>query len=326
MHPVARKGKVVAGKNCEAASFRKKTLKVLAEKPFALLFGSKLRRYEASALSLDKETDKAYVLFDNSYAVAQMHDATTGRFDKAELHDWDGKESEESDFEFLGYNATDGKFVAGREAVEDLDRKGRFHAEMWETKLGEDGLETGMMCKSEFGFESGNKGFEGGIVIEDGMGGSYLLGVCEGNFCAGGKRGKEAGNGRIVVMRKVVKGEECVYETVEIIKMPREAYFQDYSDLDIRDGRIVITSQENSAIFVGTISVQDGKVELGKGGKVYDFPRGDNCEIKYCNIEGVAFVGERMLLTVSDAMKGSGRQDYRCLEKDQSIHLFEIPP
>lgn len=26
----------------------------------------------------------------------------------------------------------------------------------------------------------------------------YLLGLCEGNFCAGGKHGREKGNGRIV--------------------------------------------------------------------------------------------------------------------------------
>jgi hypothetical protein len=29
--------------------------------------------------------------------------------------------------------------------------------------------------------------------------GSYLLGMCEGNYCEGGSRGREPGNGRIIV-------------------------------------------------------------------------------------------------------------------------------
>jgi len=32
----------------------------------------------------------------------------------------------------------------------------------------------------------------------------YVLGLCEGNYCAEGSKGREAGNGRVVVMQRVV--------------------------------------------------------------------------------------------------------------------------
>ena len=34
---------------------------------------------------------------------------------------------------------------------------------------------------------------------------------------------------------------------------------------------------------------------------------------------------DEMLMAVSDKMKSKGRQDFRCHEKDQSIHAFVIP-
>ena len=43
---------------------------------------------------------------------------------------------------------------------------------------------------------------------------------------------------------------------------------------------------------------------------------------------GIHFVdgaAGQLLVAVSDRMKGRGRQDFRCLEKDQSMHLFSLP-
>jgi hypothetical protein len=43
--------------------------------------------------------------------------------------------------------------------------------------------------------------------------------LCEGNFCAEGKKGKESGNGRLVVMSRqegdVVPGFNCYWKTVK---------------------------------------------------------------------------------------------------------------
>ncbi len=134
----------------------------------------------------------------------------------------------------------------------------------------------------------------------------------------------------IVVMRRGVdKKGRCVYETAGLVEVPSEANFQDYSAMAVRNGReIAITSQEDSGVFVG-------KIRLGRGDDeplfhietvgVYHFPRDRDCEIQYCNIEGVMFLGPHSILAVSDQMKGGGRQGYRCRRKDQSVHVFQFP-
>ena len=60
-------------------------------------------------------------------------------------------------------------------------------------------------------------------------------------------------------------------------------------------------------------------------GKVLQFPKSEECHTVYCNIEGIHWINEEMLLGVSDEMKGRGKQDYRCFEKDQAIHAFVLP-
>ena len=54
--------------------------------------------------------------------------------------------------------------------------------------------------------------------------------------------------------------------------------------------------------------------------------------MQYCNIEGIHWVthggGEdrpQMLVAVSDKMKSKGRQPAACHDKDQSVHLFQLP-
>ena len=56
-------------------------------------------------------------------------------------------------------------------------------------------------CRSEIEFEGDSKGFEGGTSVRGADGVLYLLGLCEGNFCSE-SRGKEVGNGRVVVMAR----------------------------------------------------------------------------------------------------------------------------
>lgn len=61
------------------------------------------------------------------------------------------------------------------------------------------------------------------------------------------------------------------------------------------------------------------------GGRVLQFPKSEDCHTVYCNIEGIHWMNNEMLLAVSDKMKGRGKQNYRCLEKDQAIHAFVLP-
>ncbi len=104
--------------------------------------------------------------------------------------------------------------------------------------------------------------------------------------------------------------------------------------MSILGNHIAVSSQENSAVWIGIIephptpssseifSLRGGKKGLGK---VYDFPRNDLCQIKYCNVEGVHFESPSVLITVSDAMKKNGGQSFRCHEKGQTVSVFQIP-
>jgi len=100
----------------------------------------------------------------------------------------------------------------------------------------------------------------------------------------------------------------------------------------------------------GDADISEGEAEEGAikdpTFKLYDFPRTTiGCQVQYCNVEGLAWVqndadaaddqtddgaykarAPQVLAAVSDQMKGHGKQPNACLVKDQSFHLFAIPP
>mmetsp|Transcript_1470 Transcript_1470/g.1983 ORF Transcript_1470/g.1983 Transcript_1470/m.1983 type:complete len:137 (+) Transcript_1470:1016-1426(+) len=134
------------------------------------------------------------------------------------------------------------------------------------------------------------------------------------------------------------KGEDesgkCKRMTHHIVKIPKSVFFIDYSDIDITDnGRIAISSQENSEVWIGkTIFISNGIIDPDNFGfdekassKSLRFPKNSECHTIYCNVEGIHWMNSEMLLAVSDKMKSRGRQDFRCLDKDQSIHAFVLP-
>jgi len=99
-------------------------------------------------------------------------------------------------------------------------------------------------------------------------------------------------------------------------------------------GRVAVTSQEDSSLWIGQLLGQDEKTGLWDieklafdedVGDVYYFPKNANCQTVYCNVEGVHFLNAEMVLTVSDKMKSKGKQDFRCFNKDQSVHVFVLP-
>jgi len=196
-------------------------------------------------------------------------------------------------------------------------------------------------CSTEFTFEGDSKGFEGAISLRGKDGVLYMLALCEGNYCEE-TRGKQAGNGRVVVMArepdtKAVGG--CLWKTKRVINLPKTANFIDYSAFAVHHSTqaVAITSQENSQLWVGQLSGGsdesfDPDTAEFTDGKVFDFPRtSTTCELQYCNIEGIHWVSgsekgtPQMLVAVSDKMKSRGRQSATCQDKDQSIHLFMLP-
>jgi hypothetical protein len=171
-----------------------------------------------------------------------------------------------------------------------------------------------------FPLKAGNKGFEGLSTLHY-AGNNYLLGLCEGNDCKSGKAGALPGNGRIQFFKWIAEN----WERVCTIRLPKAVHYKDYASLDVRDGRVTVLSQGSSAMWVGRLRQQPAGPEewFEDDGLLYLFPRDDKGRIKYCNLEGVTWLGNDRLVVVSD--KGKSDQPGRCARKDQSIHIFKLP-
>jgi len=59
-------------------------------------------------------------------------------------------------------------------------------------------------------------------------------------------------------------------------------------------------------------------------GTIYHLPRDNHCHMIYCNAEGIQWLDNYRLLVSSD--KAKSRQPFWCDAKDQSIHIFAMPP
>ncbi|TGB12122.1 hypothetical protein [Streptomyces sp. MZ04] len=169
----------------------------------------------------------------------------------------------------------------------------------------------------DFTLTDANKGMEGLEWVER-SGTGYLLGLCEGNRCAGGKEGQRPGGGRIQVFRH--GGKQWDHEAT--IRLPAALPFEDYSSVSVReDGRIAVLSQASSALWVGRLSTKKWQVDEGT---VYRLPTDSKGRTVYGNPEGVSWVSADHVVVVSDRAK-KGAAGERVRAKDQSIHLFLIP-
>jgi hypothetical protein len=155
--------------------------------------------------------------------------------------------------------------------------------------------------------------------------------LCEGNHCSETSK-NDKGNGQVVLMAKDIE-DECLWKTIKTINIPATAFFTDYSDISIRpDGKVAIVTQEDSAVWIAKLlGVNDGIINPAlvefddEVGEVFNFPKSNNCQTVYCNVEGVTFINDDKLMVVSDQTKGNGKQPFYCMEKDQSIHEFMLP-
>lgn len=169
----------------------------------------------------------------------------------------------------------------------------------------------------DFAFASDNKGFEAvAYVRRDDK--DYLLALCEGNLCECGKKGRKPGGGRIQLFEK----KRRRWRHVRAIELPRSLPFVDYSGMSVDQGRVAIVSQENSMLWIGLFD--EAAWGWHDAGHLYEFPRYDDGSIQYGNIEGVSWIDSHRIVTVSDRRKKS-QTDARLSEKDQSVHIFEVP-
>ena len=272
---------------------------VREEKLYQLIPGHKKDdRLEASGVAV--VDGYAYVVFDNQNLVGKIDPSleTTGSNDLIPTPGPGGG------FEDITYDPKGGRFYLIVEAARDTDGKYRGIVSEYDSEL-----RFQRCARLSTAFEGGNKGFEGVAHLWRGET-EYLLALCEGNLCTKAKQG----GGRIQVFERT-QGE--TWRWAHQVDLPLSAEFEDYAALKFHGDRVAVVSQASRRVWIGDIDAA-GQGFAGEG-MVYKFP-----DKSYCNVEGVAWLSDDLLVAVSDRRK-KGEQPKRCADKDQSIHVFRIP-
>lgn len=245
--------------SCHTKKQRSTTLKLIREAAFSGLFEDLKGqlKFEASGVACAgscKKEEKYYAVFDSSMSLGYMDASFSFRGVGNRLI---GEKQEESQFEGIAYVPENDTFLLLQESL-PIEREGEtiYKPHTITAKIRKDlsGYDIIDRCKVDFELTHENKGFEAIAYTRDENGTPLLLGMCEGNHCQGGKVGRDAGNGKIIVSKLTFVSGSCIWEPVEEIQVPREANFIDYSDMAINEdiNKIAILSQENSAVFVRT--------------------------------------------------------------------------
>ena len=277
-------------------------------KVFDILAGRRLdSRLEASGV-LAKD-GLFYVIFDNLPHIALIGPELSP---VAAANDViKQKKGHHGGFEDIAYDARQGHFYV---LIESLARgHGTFMAKVQEYDASFGYLGQAWL---DFPLDRPNKGLEGLTCVHRGEQ-TYLLGLCEGNRCRGGKEGEVPGGGRVHVFQRGDKQ----WERVGKIRLPETVLFEDYSGIAVAGDRIAVISQMTSALWLGDLASADWQV-TGPG-TCYALPRGADGGIVYGTAEGVSWMAPDQLVMVSD--KAKPEQDPRCQAKDQSIHIFRVP-
>ena len=165
-------------------------------------------------------------------------------------------------------------------------------------------------------FEKRNTGFEGLSAVRW-RGQDYLLALCEGNRCRGGRAGRKPGGGRIHLLQR----SGTLWKPVARIKLPKTVKFEDYSAVALRGRRIAVLSQQSSRLWIGTLRFGDWTI--ADEGNTYEFPRTKKGKIEYATLEGLCWLTDRSFVCVSDLSKPHSKKRHR--KTDQSIHVFKLP-
>jgi hypothetical protein len=250
---------------------------------------------------------KYFVVFDNHTSVARLSEELVphpmnGLFGMARV---------DGGYEGITYNADKNRYYL---LVESRKQKsGRYRAELVEY---DDALSYVQSRPLDFEFKTDNKGFEAVCHVRRG-GQDYVLALCEGNKCKSGSKGRQPGGGRVQLFEKKKKR----WSHVDTVKLPKSVLFEDYSGMTIDGNRVAVVSQQNSMLWIGVF--EEAAWSWCDDGRTYQFPRTTDGDIAYGNVEGVAWITRSRLVTVSDRRKED--QPERFADKDQSIHVFDLP-
>ena len=244
-----------------------------------------------------------YIACDNMYKIAKIKSTLPeNSSDNSLLSSGSGS----SNFEGITYdnNGTPNFFVV----EESVSHNGAYQPRIREYDASMN-FQNDKWAEYYFTSANNNKAFEGiSWVFRNGD--DYLLGLVE-------------GTGVIVVLKKTSSN----WAFVTTIALPSSVTFSDYSDIAVYGNKVAITSQENSQLWIGTLSSNSWTIT---GGTAYEFPKGSSAGVVgagtntiYGNIEGVSFINNNQIVVVSD--KADNSQPSYQQYKDQSVHIFNIP-
>jgi hypothetical protein len=265
------------------------------------------KRWEASGILV--RDGSFFMVFDDRTEIGRV----VNNLQPSEANALFGMSHAEFGYEGITYNADKKRFYLLVEARKHA--KGSYQAVVVE--YGDD-FEFLKERRMDFTFKSDNKGFEAVAHVRREEK-DYLLALCEGNKCQCGSKGRKPGGGRVQLFKKKRKR----WAHLDTIELPEMLPFVDYSGMSINQGQVAIVSQVNSMLWVGQFD--EAGWTWRDDGQLYEFPRSDDGEIRYGNIEGVGWISPTRIVTVSDRRKKKCQPDERLSEKDQSIHIFEIP-
>jgi len=277
-------------------------------KLFDILAGRLDPRLEASGVLA--RDGLFYVIFDNLPHIAclgaELSSAATAN------HVIEHDRGHRRGFEDIAYDTQNGRFYV---LIESLPRgRAKFMAAVQEYDINFGYIGTAWL---DFPLDRPNKGLEGLTCVHR-EGQTYLLGLCEGNRCQGGAAGRVPGGGRIHVFQR----GRHQWHRVAKVRLPETVLFVDYSGIAVNGDRIAVVSQVSSALWVGNLAPSGW--EVTGAGTSYALPRDADGGILYGTAEGVSWIAPDQVVMVSD--KAKPEQDRRCRAKDQSIHIFRIPP
>jgi len=249
-----------------------------------------------------------FVVFDNIRRVARIEREL---IPESPRHAWLGTTRSGEGYEDIAYSPHLRRFYLLIEAekhpdgtykaqVDECDEAGRFKQRSW----------------VDVSFEERNRGFEGLAALRW-RGRDYLLALCEGNSCRGGRKARQPGRGRLHLLEK--KG--AWWQSSAQIKLPRSVRFEDYAAVSLRGNRIAIISQQTSRLWIGTL--RRGAWTIAGDGRIYDFPRTKKGKRLYCTAEGLCWLSPSRFVVVSDLAGDDCNK--RCRRTDQSVHIFRLP-
>ena len=276
-------------------------------KIFDILPGMQKPKLEASGV-LAKD-GLFYVIFDNLPDIGVIDPALSAAAAANDvIRQQDG---DPSGFEDIAYDSRQRRYYV---LIESAPRgHGTYMAKVQEYDAGFGYLGQAWL---DFPLDRPNKGLEGLTCVHRGDQ-TYLLGLCEGNRCRGGKDGEVPGGGRVHVFQR---GDEQ-WERVGKIRLPETLMFTDYSGIAVTGDRVAVISQMTSALWVGDLAPSSWEV-TGAGTR-YELPTDADGRVVYGTAEGVSWMAPDQVVMVSDKAKPEYPRRYQT--KDQSIHIFRIP-